>query len=227
MYSALVFVHVLAATIGLISGALAMVFRKGSDLHRVAGTFFFVSMLTMSGIGALIAGFIKPNGGNVMGGTVTFYLVATAWMAGHRREKRVGAFDVAFLVFALTIASAGGTWGVQAAARGSRWAPIYFVFGTIAFLFAISDVRMLVRGGVSGAQRIGRHLWRMSLSFMIALLSFYPGQARLFPAEWKKSPLMFAPHILLAAATIYWLVRTLRRRRSASLEMTSAAAQPV
>ena len=142
----------------------------------------------------------------------------------------MGPFDVAFLVFALAIASAGATWGMQAAAAGTKWGyppPLYFMFGTVAFLFAMSDVRMLVRGGVSGAKRIGRHLWRMCLAFMIALLSFYPGQARLFPAEWKKSPLMFAPHILLAAATIYWLLRTHRRRRSTSLEMTSHAAQPV
>jgi hypothetical protein len=33
-------------------------------------------------------------------------------------------------------------------------AAAYFIFGSVALLFAAGDVRILVRGGVSGAQRI-------------------------------------------------------------------------
>jgi hypothetical protein len=31
---------------------------------------------------------------------------------------------------------------------------MYFVFGSIALLFAASDLRMIVRGGVSGVKRV-------------------------------------------------------------------------
>src|SRR6185503_13857371 len=93
-------------------------------------------------------------------------------------------FDYGALLWALIVGTAGWTFGFQAV-RGQlndrMPPPIYFVFGSVALLFAASDVRMIVRGGVIGAKRIARHLWRMSFALLIATLSFYPGQAKLFP----------------------------------------------
>ena len=37
-------VHISGAGIGLLSGAAALLFRKGGRLHRIAGNVFFVSM---------------------------------------------------------------------------------------------------------------------------------------------------------------------------------------
>src|SRR5437667_11732591 len=91
--TSLMLLHVCSAIVGLLSGFMAMTFRKGSGLHGAAGNVFFVSMLSMSAAGAYMAAFIKPNNGNVMGGVLTFYLVATGWMAARRRERIVGVFD--------------------------------------------------------------------------------------------------------------------------------------
>src|SRR5207302_68530 len=88
-----------------------MVFRKGSGLHGAAGTIFFLAMLSAAGAGAILAGFLHPNDGNVMGSTLTLYLVSTAWMAARRRDGKPGLFDVSALLFALAIAAAGATWG--------------------------------------------------------------------------------------------------------------------
>jgi len=41
---------------------------------------------------------------------------------------------------------------------------------------------MLLHGGVSGAKRIVRHLWRMSFAFWIAAFSFLLGQQKVMPA---------------------------------------------
>ena len=218
LYSTLVLFHVCNATVGLLSGFLSMVFRKGSGLHRVAGNIFFVSMMSMSGAGAFIAGFLKPNGGNVMGGMLTFYLVATAWVAGRRRERGVGFFDWSALFVAAAIGAAGATWGLQAAGSesGLKYGyppPLYFVFGSIALLFAVSDVRMIVRGGVAGSQRIARHLWRMCLALLLATLSFFPGQARLFSTAVRQNSFLYLPHLLLVGAMVFWMVRVAIRKR--------------
>ena len=42
-----------------------------------------------------------------------------------------------------------------------------FVFGFLALLCAAGDVRMLLRGGVFGAHRIVRNLWRMCFALLI------------------------------------------------------------
>ena len=76
--SPLLVLHIGAATVGLLSGAAAMSFHKGSRWHGLSGNVFFISMLCMSGAGAYMA-FMKSQTNNVFGGVLTFYLVATAW----------------------------------------------------------------------------------------------------------------------------------------------------
>ena len=212
--STVLLIHVCAATVGLISGWLAIVLRKGSGLHRAAGTVFFISILIASSAGASVAAFMRPNSGNLMGSTLTFYLVATAWVAARRSERKVGIFDWSALLVALAIGAAGVTWGLEAASSQTGMkdkypAGFYFVFGSVALLFATSDVRMLVRGGVSGSRRIARHLWRMCLALLFAMMSAYPGQARLFPTLWRKTNMLYMPHVLVIGLTIFWMVRVL------------------
>jgi hypothetical protein len=50
-----------------------------------------------------------------------------------------------------------------------------FFMGSICLLAAAGDVRMLMRGGVRGAKRIARHLWRMCFGLFIAAGSFFLG----------------------------------------------------
>jgi hypothetical protein len=221
LYRSLLMLHICGAIVGLLSGFMAMMFRKGSGLHGAAGSVFFVSMLSMSAAGAYMAAFIKPNNGNVMGGVLTFYLVSTAWVTARRRERKIGAFDFIALFVALAIAASAATWGIQAATSRTGlkdgYPPfLYFIFGSIALLFAASDVRMLVRGGVSGAQRIARHLWRMCLALLFATLSFYPSRAHLFPKWLNESNLLYVPHVLLIGAMFFALYRVSVRKRIAS-----------
>src|SRR5258708_13487675 len=157
MHPVIIMLHVCGAIVALLSGFMAMALRKGSGLHGAAGSVFAVSLLIASGAGAYMAAFIKPNHGNVMGGVLTFYLVATGWMTARRRERKVGIFDRSALLGALAIGAAGVTWGFQAATSPTGlkdgYPPgMYFVFGAIALLFAASDVRILVPRGVAAAQ---------------------------------------------------------------------------
>jgi uncharacterized membrane protein len=218
-HSTLTLVHICGAVVGLLSGFLSMLFRKGSGLHRAAGHVFFVSMLTMSGAGAYIAAFLKPNVGNVMGGLLTFYLVATAWVAARRKDRTVGIFDFCALLVVLSIATADVTFGIQAAMsptglKAGYPPPLFFIFGSIALAFAASDVRMVINGGVSGARRIARHLWRMCLALLFATFSFYPARAHLFSRAINQSNVLYVPHILIIGAMIFWMVRVLGRKRA-------------
>jgi uncharacterized membrane protein len=215
MSSPFLLLHICGAIAGLLSGAMAVIFRKGSGWHAAAGTVFFASMLGMTTSAAYIAAFLRPNRLNLLAATLTFYLVVTAWIAARRREARVGSGDRALLLLVLAAGLAGMTWGFQ---RVSGWltdgmpAAAYFNFGAAALLCVRSDVRMLARGGVSGTQRITRHLWRMCNALLITALSFYPGQARLFPASWRETNLLMVPHLLLFGVMLFWLYRMSSRK---------------
>ena len=225
--SPLLLLHICSAPVGLISGALAMLFRKGSGMHRIAGNVFFLSMLCMSGAGAYMAAFWKPNAGNFMVGVLTFYWVATGWVAASRREGETGVFDLCALVVAAALGTAGVTWGLEAARSqtGLKYgypAGLLFLFGSIALLFAAADVRMIVRGGVFGTQRIARHLWRMCMALLMTTVSFYPGRAEFFPTWLRRTNLLYVPHVLLIGAMLFWLVRMSARKRKQRNEVMGA-----
>ena len=75
-------------------------------------------------------------------------------------------------------------------------------------LAAAGDVRMLVRGGVFGAQRIVRHLWRMCFGLFIATGSFFLGQgSKVFPTFLLKTNILFVPAVLPLILLIFWLFR--------------------
>jgi hypothetical protein len=197
---------------GLLSGAVAVTFRKGSRRHGLAGNVFVISMLGMSTAGTYLA-FMKHQMNNVFGGVLAFYLVTTAWATARRRDGETGIFDWGALLFALTVGAGIMTYGFEAAnsptgAKDGIPAGMYFFLGSVALLSAAGDIRMLVHGGVFGVHRIARHLfWRMCFSLFIATGSFFLGQQQVFPDWLRKTNLLFLPAILPLILLIFWLFR--------------------
>src|SRR5947199_10017915 len=100
-------IHICAGVVGVLSGAAAMSFRKGSRPHRVGGNLFFVAMLVMGSSAAYL--------GNIVGGLFACYLVATAWLTARRREAETSIFDWAAFQFALGLGAVIVTHGVRLA----------------------------------------------------------------------------------------------------------------
>src|ERR1700682_3475172 len=90
--SPLVILHICCGSVGLLSGTLAMVFRKGSQQHVLAGKVFVVSMLGLAASGAIV-GYLRSQTMNMLMGSFTFYLVATGWSTGRQRDGKLSAFD--------------------------------------------------------------------------------------------------------------------------------------
>lgn len=90
MTNLVLILHVVAGTIALFAGIVAMSSRKGTRTHRMAGTVFFVSMLVMAVFADYLAIAIPEQIPNLFIGTFTIYLVATAWLTVRRKERFVG-----------------------------------------------------------------------------------------------------------------------------------------
>jgi len=209
--------HIGAGSAGIVSGYAAVSARKGERLHRVFGTVFFVSMLTVSALAVYLALFVPPTsrGGappnaSVSVGLLTFYLVATAWMTVRRKEGHAGLIEKGMFVAASGIALALLIFGLRAAsiaaARPGDYVP-YFVFASLATLFAVLDLKVILQGGISGAPRIARHLWRMCFALFFAAAFFFIGQQKVMPAYMRGSPLLFVPALAPLALLIFWMVR--------------------
>ncbi len=202
--------HISGGVLGMLAGAAAMLFPKGSDRHRMAGDVFVVSMLSMATAGAYLA-FMKHQTGNVFGGMLTIYMVATAWAAGRRREGGLGILDWGGFLFALAIGVLSVLHGVAKIAGHAPEdgvpAGMDLFMGSVMLLASAGDLRMLLRGGIAGNERVSRHLWRMCFGWFIATGSFFLGQQQVFPAALRKTNLLFVPAILPLILLVFWLVR--------------------
>jgi hypothetical protein len=202
--------HISGGVLAMLAGAAAMLFRKGSDRHRMAGDVFVISMLCM-GMAAAYLAFMKHQTGNVFGGMLTIYMVSTAWAAGRRREQGLGILGWGGFLFALAIGVLGVLHG---AAKITGRAPedgvpagMNLFLGSVMLLASAGDLRMLVRGSIAGTQRVSRHLWRMCFGWFIATGSFFLGQQQVFPAALRKTNLLIVPAILPLILLVFWLIR--------------------
>jgi hypothetical protein len=223
-YSTILLVHILAGSVGLLSGTAAIIFRKGSPRHILAGKIFVAAMLSM-GVGAVYLGIVKHQPGNVGGGILTVYLIGTGWFTARRRDGETSRWD--WVAFLIPLALGIFTWmtGIRilrsgATSEGGVPVGMTFFMGTIMFLAAAGDVRMLLRGGLYGAKRIARHLWRMCFGLFIASGSFFLGPSnrplRLLsrvglgqhlPAALFSIALYLTLTLLPLILLIFWLIR--------------------
>jgi len=210
-------IHIVSGAIALIAGMAALLLRKGSPPHRAAGHIFFPSMIVMAATGVYVA-FLIPAVLAAAAGALTGYLTATGWLTVRRKENSTGRIEWVAMLFALAAAAGCLASGIQVA-RGeltelAAGAPIppttYFVYGGVALLSAAFDLRVIRRGGLEGAQRIARHVWRMGFALFTAAASFFLGQPQVFPQIVRDTPfLLAAPVILIIGLTVFWLIRVL------------------
>lgn len=214
-------IHIIAGLLALVAGAVALCATKGSRLHRLSGRVFTVAMATMTTTAAVIAQFFSPNRVNVVAAVLTFYLVATGMLAVRRTVPQMRAAATALMLVAVLIGTQAFALALEGVASPSHRvdgipATPLFMFGSVALLAAIGDLRMLHAGHIEGAHRLARHLWRMSYAMWIATTSAFLGQAKFIPEPLRKWPLLAVPVLLVLVVMAYWLVKVHRRPHAAS-----------
>jgi uncharacterized membrane protein len=213
--SALV-LHIGGASVGMVSGAVGVLSRKGGRLHRAAGNVFFVSMLIMSAVAAVVAPML-PDRISAMMGAFAFYLVATGWAAVRRKPGEQGRFELIALIYLLAVI-AGFAWlaiigasSPRGMVDGAEPYQIAVAFGAIATLAAAMDVKALRQGGVQGTSRVARHLWRMCLALFIAWGSG-AAQPRIVPDALQGSMVTMLPAFGVLGLMAFWLLRPVFRK---------------
>ena len=223
-------VHIIAGSLGLVSGFVALYASKGAPLHRKAGMAFVFVMLTMSFTGLMIAAVrgVAPAL-NIPVALLTAYLVITSLTTMRPPAAGSQRLTIVLLLVAIGLGLTDLTFGFQAVAKGGKEAGIafpFFIFGGVALLGAGGDLRVVRSGPLRGAPRIARHLWRMCFALAIAALSFFIGQAKVIPEPIRIMPLLALPVLAVLVTMFYWLWRV-RIRRNFRGVARPAISQPV
>ena len=206
----MLFVHILAGALGLLTGFTALYVAKGGRLHRRAGMVFVCAMLVMCVAGFTIAvtRTVAPSV-NVPAALLTAYLVLTSLatvrpVPGGRWLERGGMLVAAGVGLTCAVFA---YQAVQGRPPDGMPAFPFFMFGSVGLIAAAGDVRVMLRGPLRGVSRLARHLWRMCFALFIAALSFFIGQADVFPEAIRIMPLLGLPVLAVLVTMLYWLWR--------------------
>jgi len=214
-------VHTPTGIIGLVAAAIALFAKKGSPLHRKAGTWFTGSMLIILFSG-FVAAYLKSSIGDMFLSAAVTYTVFTAWLTAHHGKNEIGwlekvalAWVVALALVAFFISLGWGEVQIPSA---------YLFWAGFAVLCAAGDVRNLYRSGLPGIQRIIRHVWRVGFTLLWAALAFTDKIVKTLGSNVKEMPeqqmmlIAAVPTILILLTTLYWITNILffSRRKFAS-----------
>jgi hypothetical protein len=220
-------VHILAGSLGLVSGFVALYAAKGARRHRKSGMLFVYAMLTMSAFGmAIVAVRGVAPAINIPAAVLSAYLVVTGLITVRPLSAGSRWMDIGALLVALTVGLTSLTFGFEALANGGTRNGMpafpFFMFGVVGLLASAGDLRMMRSGALRGASRLARHLWRMSFALFIAALSFFIGQAKVIPKPVRIFPLLALPVLAVLVTMLYWLWRVRFSRFSGSVGVVSA-----
>ena len=210
--------HIGGGTLGVGAGFVALLARKGERLHRAAGNVFFAAMLVAYGVGGAVAPLIRQPA-NTIAAAFALYLLVTAWGAAKRPAGQVGRFEIGALAAAAATAVGlvGYAWAGALNPRllaGVPW-QVPLTLSLFAVLTAALDLGVVRQGGLVGAARIRRHLWRMCFAMFFGTGSLFLGQPKVFPPFLRGSPILWVLALAPLAAMAFWLVRTRAGRGAA------------
>lgn len=203
--------HVGTGVVALVAAFIALGVRKGGTWHRRGGLVF---VYAMSATGITAAGISVYQGKGIGGGVLILYLMLTAWTAVRPLPAAGRRMDTALMVLAFAFAAREFSRAFTALGRPGNQiegvpAGMMFFMATIILLAAIGDLRMIRAGGIKGARRVARHLWRMCFGLFIATGSF---SAQLVQMEFVRRgtpilPLILALGVSPLGVLLYWMWR--------------------
>jgi Na+/proline symporter len=180
-------------------------------------------MVAMSLTGALIAA-MSSTSSSVIAGLLTFYFVVTG-MLTVRKAPRSRWIDISGVAVAVVVGLLAFGAGRDMLARGRPEAIPMFIFGAMAGVGAVGDVRMIRAGGLHGPRRIARHLWRLCFAMWVAAASFFWGPVGRVPDIINIPALLPIPVLFPIAVMVYWLWRIRSKKASKGIVGLGAHAE--
>lgn len=213
----LIFSHVAAGMISLITAPVSMAVAKGGTVHRIAGKIFFWSMFYIV-VTALILGTIHEKIFLLMVSVLSFYLVYSGYRTLYQKQIHLGKgvmwcdwavaivcglFMLSFLVWSIDVMMQGGN-------------VILFLFFSLGGLYSIiTEVKRYIRKPDSKHGWLFNHIGRMVGGFIAAVTAFSTNVLTFMPGlvQWLWPTLIGTPLI------IYW-IRTYRKKLDNGVRIT-------
>ncbi len=185
-------IHILAGSLTLLSGFIAITTKKGQLYHRIAGKVFFWSMTVTTALG-LNAGIFRPDYQIFIPiAIISFYQAASGYRILfiknlHKGQKpqivdwalTIGMVLTSFVFILLGIINLG---------KDIFYSIVLFSFSTIGLYCCGVDLFNYIKKPENKLYWLFIHIFRMSHGFIAAITAFLVNNSKLFP---------FLPQVLL------------------------------
>lgn len=196
----IVFVHVVLAYLGLISGLIVMIMpKKGNKMHKKLGMFYFISMMSATLLAIYIC-IIRPDRIFLLFiGIFTFHCLLGGFMLTHKRYPKYKWVFIPLNIVGLVN-------GICMIYTGSI---VLIAFGLIQLLSACLDVKMFFNRNLHPLQIVKAHAGKMAGSFTAATTAF--GVNILFSgADWWH---WLLPTLVITPISIRWGMKLDKKRK--------------
>ncbi len=196
--------HIVGGSVGLLTGMINILRKKGDKNHKLVGKIFLISMLS-AGISSLILASIHPNYFLSMVGVFTLYLVGSGqlYLKGYNNTtSKIIGWTITILMLLAGILFVG--IGVLDLAKTNLFGLVFVSFGCLGLRFVQQDFKNYK--GQSSIKNYGlvAHLQRMTGGFIAALTAFLVVNAKYFPEQLPSFLYWLLPTIVLTPLIIKW-----------------------
>ena len=197
LFKFLLYSHIAAGMLSLVSGAIPMALEKGGKLHRRAGLVFVIAMVVVA-LSAFSISVITDNKFLLAVAVFSFYMNYVGFRVLKNREYKFSWYD--WLVV--------GAAAVIAAYMVSTLNTVLLVFGSILALMIIQDVGKQLRGPEVLKQarrmRILQHISRMVGTYIATVTAFLVVNVKNVNPAWLP---WLLPTFIGTPFIIYWSIK--------------------
>lgn len=205
IFTLLLILHVIGGTIGLITGTINIIRKKGGELHGNIGMLFLYGMLT-AGLSSLVLSVMHPNYFLFIVGIFTLYMTATGKRYLHFKQsgKKPGIMDWGLTGGMLLAGIAFLGFGLALLIRGNNFGIVFLAFSFIGLRFSFADM-----SNYRGKSKIKNfwltgHLQRMIGSYIASTTAFLVVNVKYIPLYLPNYIWWLLPSVIFTPLIIIW-----------------------
>lgn len=192
--------HILGGSIGLISGTIVLILKKGDKYHKTIGSIFFWGM-NLAGLCSFVLAVMHPNNFLFVVGIFTLYmnLTARSYLKFKRKDAAINFRDAIPTIGMVVAAFFFVVVGIKIISKDSfGWVLLSFAF--ISLRFVVADYMFFKGKSKFANQWLLSHLQRMIGTYIASITAFLVVNINFKPAF----VIWLAPTVLLVPLIIYW-----------------------
>ncbi len=199
--------HILGGAIGLFTGTLNIILKKGDKKHKKIGTIFLYAML-VTGFSSLVLAIIHPNYFLFIVGIFTLYLTSTGkrylfFKSKSRQNPQKIDWILTFTMLIVVLVFI--SFGAYMLYRSNNFGIVFLVFGALGIRLAITDLNNYKgKSTLTNYWLIG-HIGRMTGSYIAALTAFLVVNESHMPKFIPSYVIWIFPTIILLPVIIIWI----------------------